>query len=232
VLDDFLEPGLAEALVREFPAIDAMPKSRDYVFSDKRELSSIEEQGQAGAAFHGLVMSEEFRTFLVEATGIDGLFIDPQFFGGGFHQGGDGSYLDLHTDFNLHPMHKNWHRRLNILLYLNPDWKEEYGGQLMIKARPDQDPVSLAPSFNRVIVMETSDRTFHGYKQMTLPAGVTRKSIAAYAYSEIKEGAIRNRTTGWAPEDAGFLKRNFARNYDRLVKVKNRFFGSATAKNR
>src|SRR2546423_1019395 len=147
VLDGFLESNLADELLKEFPAIDAMPKSRDYVFSDKRELSSIEEQGPAGAAFHRLVMSDEFQTFLVEATGIDGLFIDPQFFGGGFHQGGDGSYLDLHTDFNLHPLHKTWHRRLNILLYLNPDWRGEDGGAHPLKKRPRAGGAAAGPPF-------------------------------------------------------------------------------------
>jgi len=80
--------------------------------------------------------------------------------------------------------------------------------------------------------MQTGDQTYHGYPRMSLPNGVTRKSIAAYAYEHVEAGAFAPRTTGWVPEGAGMAKRAVARNYDTLVKVKNRFFGSGTAANR
>ena len=122
VLDDFLVPELAAGLLSEFPAIDAMPKSRDYVFASKHELSSVEEAGPAGLRFHEAMISPAFANFLRAATGLD-VFVDPLFFGGGFHQGGHGSYLDMHVDFNM-------------LVYLNRDWRDEYGGQLLVRMRP------------------------------------------------------------------------------------------------
>src|SRR5207302_6775883 len=129
-----------------------------------------------------------------------GLFVDPVFHGGGFHQGGDGSFLDMHTDFNIHPLHPDWLRMLNILIYLNRDWEEAWGGHLLIKARIDQEPVAIAPAFNRAVIMLTAAHTYHGYRRMALPAGVTRKSIATYAYREIEAGSLATRTTGWVPE--------------------------------
>jgi hypothetical protein len=231
VLDDFLTEATADAVLSEFPTPDAMPKSRDYVFGDKHELSSVAEQGPACRALYDALMGEQFRAFLSALVGEE-LFVDPAFHGGGFHQSGDGGFLDTHVDFNVHPLHNDWLRTLNILLYLNRDWQSEYDGRLLIKARIDDESRAIEPLFNRGVIMVSDERAFHGFKKMTLPPGVTRKSIATYAYQQIEVGSTKARTTGWAPEDAGALKRSFARHYDTAVKVKNRFLGSATAKNR
>ena len=232
VVDGFLDPDFAFRLYQEFPSVEAMPKSRDYMFGDKRELSSVEANGPVSAVFYEHIMSEEFRQFLGKLTGRD-VFVDPAFFGGGFHQGGDGSFLDTHVDFNVHPLHDSWLRTLNVILYLNPDWKAEYGGELLIRTHPENEPVGIAPLFNRAVIMVTDRTTFHGYKKMSLPPGVTRKSIATYAYQLIRsDAAVQKHTTGWAPEKAGFRKRLIARHYDTLVRVKNKHFGSGTARNR
>jgi hypothetical protein len=231
VLDDFLEPSFAEALLAEFPSIEEMPRSRDYIFGDKHELSSVDERGAGGRRFVSLVTSDEFARWLSAATGYE-VFVDPTFFGGGFHQGGDGSYLDMHVDFNIHPEHETWLRTLNLLLYLNKDWQEEWGGQLLIKAAVDDEPRAIDPLFNRAVIMLTDDHTFHGYRKMSLPPGVSRKSIATYAYQTIRAGEVRQRTTGWTPEDAGVVKKVAARYYNGAVLMKNRLLGSRTAKNR
>src|SRR5215213_947541 len=133
VLDDFLVPSFADELLAEFPSLEAMPRSRDYVFGKKHELSSVDAQGSAGPRLSELVLSDGFESFLRQATGFD-VFVDPAFFGGGFHQGGDGSFLDMHVDFNVHPEHPDWLRTLNILLYLNRDWRPEWGGELLVTA--------------------------------------------------------------------------------------------------
>lgn len=232
LLDDFLDESFANALLAEFPAVGDMPKSRDYMFGNKHELSSVEEQGSASGRFHKAVLSAAFAGFLEAATGTPGIFVDPDFHGGGFHQGGDGSFLDMHVDFNMHPLHPNWLRTLNILVYLNPGWQSQWGGDLHITADLDEAPRTIAPYFNRALIMLTNERTFHGYEKMSLPPGVTRKSIATYAYTEVPEGAYEARTTGWAPQGAGVIKKVVASNYNTLVKAKNRVFGSGTAKNR
>lgn len=231
VIDDFLDTATAEALLDEFPAPDAMPKSRDYMFGNKRELSSVAEQGPASKAFYDALLGEEFRAFLCALTGKD-LFVDPAFHGGGFHQSGDGGYLDTHVDFNVHPLHPDWLRTLNALLYLNKDWKPEYDGRLLIKARPEDEPRAIEPLFNRGVIMVSDESAYHGFKRMTLPPGVTRKSIATYAYQKIEAGSAKARTTGWAPDDASRVKRSMARHYDTAVRLKTHFLGSATAKNR
>lgn len=230
VIEDFLAADFAEQLHAEFPQVEAMPKSRDYVFGAKRELSSVEQQGSASRRYHEALVSAEFAEILSELTGRS-LFVDPAHHGGGFHQGSDGSYLDTHVDFNVHPLHDDWLRVLNILLYLCKDWKDEYDGALLIRSSPHDEPARIMPGFNQAVIMLTGDGTYHGYKRMSLPPGTTRKSIATYAYEEIAPGSVRARTTGWAPE-GNIAKRALAKYYDGLVSRKNRLFGSATARNR
>ncbi len=231
VIDDFLDENVAEGLLAEFPAPDAMPRSRDYMFGEKRELSSVAEQGPTSKAFYDALLGPQFRDFICRLTGKD-LFVDPAFHGGGFHQSGDGGFLDTHVDFNMHPLHPDWLRTLNILLYLNKDWRQEYDGRLLIKGKPDDEPVGILPLFNRGLLMLTDDHTYHGFKKMSLPPGVTRKSIATYAYELVPQGSVDARTTGWSPEEGSPLKKSIARHYDAVVKFKTKLFGSATAKNR
>lgn len=231
VIDDFLDEETANGLLAEFPAVGAMPKSRDYMFGDKHELSSVAEQGPVCRSFYDALLGEQFQQFISTLTGRP-LFVDPAFHGGGFHQSGDGGFLDTHVDFNMHPLHDDWLRTLNILLYLNKDWKPEYDGRLLIKASPDDEPRGVEPVFNRGLLMLTDAHTFHGFKKMSLPAAVTRRSIATYAYEKVPVGSIESRTTGWSPEEGGTVKKAVAKHYNTLVRAKTKVFGSATAKNR
>ena len=130
----------------------------------------------------------------------------------------------------MHPLHPDWLRTLNILLYLNKDWKNEYDGRLIIKASRTTspgDPSAVQPRS----VMLTDAHTYHGFKKMSLPPGVTRKSIATTP-TRWSPGSQTARTTGWAPEKGNVLKNSLARHYDTSVKAKTKIFGSATAKNR
>jgi hypothetical protein len=222
VLDGFVTDEVAEGLVAEFPSVGEMARSNDYIFGDKRESPDIGSGGPTTKRYHDLLLSDEFAGILSRLSGGRKLFVDASFHGGGFHQGADGSFLDTHVDFNIHPHHEDWLRVLNILLYLNQDWEPEYDGSLLVRSDPKQEPRSVAPQFNRGVIMLTSDNTYHGYRRMTLPAGVTRKSVAAYAYELIPAGSMRVRTTSWAPEDGGVVKRSLARHWTGLATARDR----------
>jgi hypothetical protein len=224
VIDGFLDANFAEELLAEFPSIEGMAHSKDYVFGDKREEADFAKAGPACKAYYDYLLSEEFATIVSTVTDRT-LFIDPSFHGGGFHQGGDGSHLDTHVDFNIHPKHKDWLRVLNILLYMNKDWKPEWDGALLIRTDPKNEPRAIAPLFNRGVFMFTGDNTYHGYRRMSLPPGVTRKSIAGYAYELIEEGSLKARTTSWAPEDGGILKKTLAKHWTGLSAAKNKLSG-------
>ena len=225
MIDDFLEESFAERLLSEFPSLASMTKSKDYVFGDKREEAGFKGFGPACGEYHDYLLSTEFAGIIGEITGRK-LFMDPSFHGGGFHQSGDGGHLDTHVDFNIHPEHKDWLRVLNVLLYLNKDWTAEYDGCLLIRTDPKNEPRAIEPLFNRAVFMLTSDNTYHGFRKMSLPAGVTRKSIAGYAYERIEEGSLKARTTSWAPEDGGIVKKALAKRWTSLSAAKNKVTGS------
>jgi hypothetical protein len=223
-IDGFLKENVADALLAEFPSIDGMAKSNDYVFGDKRQETALGEAGPVCRQLRDFFLSDEFAEMISEITGHK-LFVDASLHGGGFHQGANGSFLDMHLDFNIHPRHEDWFRMLNILLYMNKDWPPEFGGELLVRANPTDEPRQIAPLFNRCVIMLTSDYTYHGYRKMTLPPGVTRKSIAVYAYELIDAGSADKRTTEWVPETGGIAKRVLAKYWSRGAAAKDKLQG-------
>ncbi len=122
--------------------------------------------------------------FLESLTGIDGLIPDPYFGGAGLHQILPGGFLKVHADFNVHPK-LNLDRRLNMLIYLNRDWQDDWGGHLELW---DKDITvcheKIAPLFNRTVVFSTTDTSFHGHPHpLRCPEGESRKSLSFYYYT-------------------------------------------------
>jgi Rps23 Pro-64 3,4-dihydroxylase Tpa1-like proline 4-hydroxylase len=128
--------------------------------------------------------------FLETLTGYPGLVPDPHYFGGGQHQIVRGGMLEVHADFNIHPR-TSLERRLNLLVYLNQDWPEEYGGALELWPTLSSGPeATIAPLFNRCVVFSTTSSSFHGHPHpLTCPEDRTRKSLALYYYSHPSETA-------------------------------------------
>jgi hypothetical protein len=227
-IDGFCDGGKLEALLSEMPEINT--KSRDYVFaSNKFERSGIREISALYKEFYEEMISDRFRDLLVYICNQD-VFVDPAFHGGGIHQGKKNSFLDMHIDFNYHPLHHNWYRTLNLLLYLNKDWKPEHGGQLKLEDLRTGEKTSVEIPFNRMVIQLTGKHTLHGYDCTDFPEGKFRTSIAGYAYTIHKHKIEKPRTTDWHPADGEHLKQFLARIYDPAVKVKNKLFGSSTAK--
>lgn len=134
-----------------------------------------------------------FLNFLKELTSIDGLIPDPYYDGGGIHEIKRGGFLKIHTDFNYH-RELNLDRRLNLLLYLNKDWKKEYGGDLELWS-PDMKSCvkKVEPVFNRTVIFSTTDFSYHGHPDpLECPDSMTRKSLALYYYSNGRpKGEVR-----------------------------------------
>jgi Rps23 Pro-64 3,4-dihydroxylase Tpa1-like proline 4-hydroxylase len=128
--------------------------------------------------------SQSFIRFLEEMTGIEGLIPDPYFKGGGIHRTNNGGYLGIHADFNHHKQ-MNLERRLNVLIYLNPDWKPEYGGAFEIWTDDMKKRVaSYPPIMNRMCCFSTSSTSMHGNPEpVNHPEGKPRISIALYYYT-------------------------------------------------
>lgn len=233
VLDDFCDTDKLNNLLSELPDPEdvGLKKSRDYMFAkNKFEKSGFAEFGGNSSELYEDLVSEEFRNWLSQVCGRE-IWVDKDFHGGGLHQGGAGSFLDMHVDFNVHPLHDDWFRDLNILLYLNKDWRPDYGGELKLRNKHTGASRIVEPIFNRCVIMETRDYTMHGYDPISFPEGSYRRSIACYAYSAKKED-MKSRSTVWYPEKGNLLKRATGRLWPTLVRVKGRLFGSGTAGNR
>lgn len=234
VIDDFCDVSALERLVEALPdpSKGNINLSRDYMFAkNKYEKSGFKDLSPEFSEIYEDLMSEKFQSFLREVTG-EQVFVDPEFHGGGIHQGGEGSFLDMHVDFNMHPLQKSWFRNLNILLYLNKGWQKQYHGELKIRHREHADSTTLIePLFNRCVIMFTRDYTVHGYDAINFPAGSYRRSIAAYAYT-LTDAEPDHRTTVWLPEQGGAAKKVIGKHWPALVRVKNALFGSSTAKNK
>jgi hypothetical protein len=137
-----------------------------------------------------------FVGFIENLTGIKGLIPDPYFAGAGFHQVNEGGHLDIHTDFNFHSA-MGLERRINVLIYLNKDWREEYGGCFEIwDQKMSRCCRRVVPAFNTCVVFNTSSISFHGNPvSVNHPDRKPRRSIALYYYTATWDKTRRSYTT-------------------------------------
>lgn len=192
VLDNFLNKEAALQAMNEFSALDTQRWS-SYVHVNERKTRNIDSisWGPILQMILEELNSAQFVQFLSHLTGIQGLFADPSLEGGGLHQSTNGGFLNIHTDFTVHPHHRNWSRQVNLLLYLTEDWQTKYGGDLELWT-PDMKrcECSIAPLGNRVVIFTTSSDSFHGHPDpMSCPPGVARRSLALY-YFKLEEHPI------------------------------------------
>lgn len=231
VIDDFLKPESYDSVLASLPSARESERSSDYVFArNKFENPIFDQSAPVLAELRAELVSDAFMGFLRELYDKP-VFVDPAFVGGGLHQGGEGSFLDMHADFSRHPVAREWVRELNILLYLNPGFEEAWGGHLEMENAQDGGIGRVAPRGNRMVIMLTKEHTLHGYKPISFPPGRMRTSIAAYAYT-VDHDFVANpeRSTLWRPREASIAKRLIAKITPGLVRAKRYLFGSSTAR--
>ena len=185
VIDNFLPEYVLDAILTEFPQVDAIDWQKFDRPAEKKLASRNELQmGEATRSLLYQFNSSTFIDFLETLTGIDGIIPDPHFEGGGLHQIQRGGFLKMHVDFNHHARLR-LDRRLNLLVYLNKEWQEEYGGHLELWNHDmTQCEQKILPIFNRCVLFSTTDFSYHGHPEpLTCPDSRTRKSLALYYYS-------------------------------------------------
>lgn len=197
-MDDFLEAGFAARLLGEFPSFDrrlAINEGGDT--GGKSVNTKIRDISPAYEELYGFISSRPFLEFMSRLSGIPDLLLDPKMFGGGTHENRHGQELDPHIDFNYAEEH-GLHRRLNLIVYLNKDWKTEWGGAIEIHSNPrlpDANRIrAFDPLFNRAVMFETNEISWHGFPRIQLPEAErhrSRKSISIYLYTRNRpEGEI------------------------------------------
>lgn len=188
VIDNFLEEGLAQSLFANFPKVSELRKHYKGINENKSEGSSFDHYHTDFARVLDAIKSPAFIQWLEQVTQINDLSLPDDHRGAGVHQGRNGSFLDIHVDFSVHPI-LNLHRRLNLLIYLNKNWKPEYGGLLELW-NEDVSVLEKAvlPGFNRAVIFETTETSYHGYDVINIPENESRKSIYSYYYSPVASG--------------------------------------------
>ncbi len=190
VIDDFLSRSLCDRLLADFPGFEARHALNEMgEVGGKAVRMDVRDISDAYRDLDRYLQTPEFLQFVSDVTGIPDLLYDPDYIGGGTHENRQGQGLDVHVDFNFHPRTR-WHRRLNLIVYLNPEWEQVWGGSLELQSDPwnpaTNRTTSIAPLFNKAVVFETSETSWHGFTQIRLPSdreGLSRKSFAIYLYT-------------------------------------------------
>jgi Rps23 Pro-64 3,4-dihydroxylase Tpa1-like proline 4-hydroxylase len=188
VFENFFYPDKVEAIYNNYPQIEyGTWDGITYVDQKNKFQQTKFEPGSLVDRVFQEMNGKEFLQWLQQVTAFDEEILgDEELFGGGLHQSINGAFLNVHVDYNIHPRTK-YHRRLNVLVYMNKDWKDEYEGHLELwdLSQGKRDLLGkFAPTFNRCVIFETNEISFHGHpKPLRTPQGVNRKSIATYYYT-------------------------------------------------
>jgi len=184
VITDFLRPDQVCALAAEFPPdVSSYERHALHSQSNKYAMRDWGAFGPRTREFIAEMHSEPVLSVLSEMTGLHDLLPDPYFEGGGQHFSGPGGRLGVHADFNVHPRLAIL-RVINVLVYLNETWKEEWGGNLELW-NEDMTELrkSVVPLGGTAVIFSCSETSFHGLPDpITCPEGTGRKSIALYYY--------------------------------------------------
>jgi len=194
VIDDFLDPDFCGLICDQFPDFEsAHAVNENDQVGGKAIREKVRSLGSAYESADDLVRHPDFLALVERISGVEALHYDPLYIGGGTHENQVGQDLDPHIDFNYHPV-SNQHRRLNLIIYLNKEWRDDWGGSLQLHRDPylepeDDEIVTVTPLMNRCVIFETSENSWHGFERIVLPedkCGLSRKSFAVYFYTDTR----------------------------------------------
>ncbi len=203
VIDDFFDADFCQKLLEDFPDFankDAIDENKNV--GKKAVVQTVSQIGKPYQKLDQMIQSQFFLDTMGEITGIPELIYDPHYVGGGTHNNLDGQELDPHVDFTHHPITSH-HRRLNLIVYLNHQWEPSWGGNIEFHKNPrlspkDDEIISIQPLFNRAVIFETHNFSWHGFPPINLPEdkkGLSRKSFALYFYTNKRDENIEPHST-------------------------------------
>ncbi|MBA3706511.1 MAG: 2OG-Fe(II) oxygenase [Bacteroidetes bacterium] len=182
-LPNFLLSNVADTLYQNFPKLETLNVKRKSINENKSEEYHLDRYHSQFNELRDFLNSAEMYTWISKVTGIEGLSSTYDSLGSGIHQGGPGSFVDVHVDINMNPAAK-LHRRINLLIYLNKNWKDEYGGALEFWDKDVKNCISkVMPYFNQAAIMVTDETSYHGYSKINIPDDESRKSFYIYYYT-------------------------------------------------
>lgn len=186
VIDNFLNEDFANSVADSFPSLDSMKTKYNGLNEQKAEDSSFEKFSSPIQKLHAYIGSPSFTKWISDVTNLKGLSSLNDRLGAGLHQGGNNSFLDIHIDYNIHPV-KKMHRKLNFILFFNKEWDESWGGLLELWDK-EKCFQKILPSFNRMVIFECNEISYHGYSLIKCPQNITRKSYYHYYFQQVPKG--------------------------------------------
>ena len=185
-LDGLFAPDLLDRAIAELPIVARWAR---YDTANERKVvcSDLRAFGPAGETLVHALNSAPFVRFLERLTGIAGLIPDPHLHAAGYMKVPPGGFLGLHYDFSTQ-QELRLDRRINVLLYLNRDWRTEWGGQLELHSNDPLDSarhqvVEIEPLFNRLAIFNTPE-ALHGHRRrIACPPDRARLCLSWYYYT-------------------------------------------------
>jgi hypothetical protein len=209
VIDDFLPPQVAEDLLRDFEDHGQGWKHYHHFNERKSAVTDLELMAPHTREVFKALLSQQAIDFIAKLTGIEGLVSDPDLEGAGMHKTLPGGHLNIHTDFLTHTKKRSWRREINLLIYLNKDWEDEWQGNLELWDQSMSHCMhSVSPAFNRCVIFNTLPKSYHGHPhKLACPEGESRKHILLYYYRD-ESRALPLTPTDYQPlpSDSAFKK--------------------------
>lgn len=141
-----------------------------------------------------LLSSDRMTNIISQISDISDLQYDEYLHGAGLHAHPRGGRLNLHLDYEKHPI-TGKQRRLNIILYMNKDWNDEWHGESELWNNDVSECVVKSKiSFNTALIFKTNEISWHGVPEPIMcPENMFRKSIAYYYVSELVDKQNKNK---------------------------------------
>jgi 2-oxoglutarate-Fe(II)-dependent oxygenase superfamily protein len=204
VVDNFLRDDVAKAVAEEFPQFNGPEWAAVYdnPIEVKKALNHWDRFPKNTYALFNFLNSDEVVAQMSELAGMK-VWADPGLHGGGWHTHARGGKLNTHLDYSIHPK-LGLERILNLIIYMTPDWREEYGGALGFWAEDNGKPGELRKQipclFNRAVIFDTSQQSWHGLPEpVTCPPHMARNSLAVYYLCEPRSDAADRGRALYAP---------------------------------
>jgi len=188
IVNNILPMDIVKKAENEFFNFDKLVASGGYRYGNlHRNFGKFNEMPSATKEIITFFYAKNFLDFLEKKFNLKGIIPDWNLSGAGMHTSQRGGHLTIHNDF-IYQKKTNTRRVLNLLLYLNTDWQDDWGGKIELWDKKMTKKVGhLSPLINNVLIFRTDKDSNHGYPDPILcPEKVTRKSIALYYYVDEK----------------------------------------------
>ena len=197
VIDNFFDEEIALKCVEEFPLYEDGIWTAHWLnaIENKKALNHWDKFKKTTYLVFSYLMSENWIENLRQLSNRQNIIADIGLHGGGLHAHTQGGNLNIHLDYSIHPK-LGLQRKFNLIVYMTPNWKQEWGGGLELWSHDEQnnspkEMVKLIENkFNRAVIFDTTQNSWHGLpEKLNCPPGEMRRSFATYYLTEPQESA-------------------------------------------